>query len=72
MKHAFTQGDCRAEYDTDAGTFTRWADNDVDIAETRPMTDGELASFELPAVPARVRELTDAVDELILNSLMGA
>lgn len=58
------------ELDSDTDTFTLRGD-DGSILEQRPLTDEERDAVELPVTPARLRSLTEAVDQLILDALMG-
>jgi hypothetical protein len=62
----------RIDYDTDAGTVTRWTEDGSAIAESRPMSNAERQHFEADALPDKVASLTAAVDQLILDTLMGA
>lgn len=62
---------CRAEYDLDAGTFTVWAADGKTVATTRPITEGERLTLDPLAPTRQVASLTDAVNQLILDALMG-
>lgn len=68
----------RELWDSDAGTYTAF-DVDGTVLEERPLTDAELA-FMNAAVTAepdivtlanQVSDLTDAVNQLIINALGG-
>lgn len=72
MKQTVINGDCRAEYDTDADTYTRWLPDGVTIDEQRPLTAGERTFLLPPATQAQLDSLTDAVNQLVLDALMGA
>lgn len=74
MKHAFTMGGYPAEYDLTTLVFTRWEMDGVAVADTRAMTDDERQFFtgtSLPSLVEQVQSLTSAVDQLILDNLMG-
>lgn len=64
------QGDTTVEMDTTADRLTRWSATG-EVIEQRPLETIERDSIDFPATPAKVRELTDAIDQLILDSLMG-
>ena len=69
-RYHYLTGERIYEVDRDAGTITRWWDGVV--TESRPLTDAELDEIALPETPGQVRSLNDAVDQLILDALMGA
>lgn len=71
MKRVYMHGNCRAEYDTDANTYTRWTPDGSAIDVQRPMTDAERESELPPVTHQQIADLTDAIDQLILDSLMG-
>lgn len=58
------------ELDTDANTFTVRSADDGLVVEERPLTWDERNLAELPDTPNKVRNLMDAVDQLILNDLL--
>jgi hypothetical protein len=71
MKHTFTQGNCTAEYDLDTRMFTRYEADGSTVAETRPMVDAELREVGIDPQAEQVASLNDAVNQLILDALMG-
>lgn len=80
MKYRFTMAGHQAEYDLTAKTFTRWEADDETVAETRPADEQELEAVRrdlgMPtahqeALAAQIAEMQGAVDQLILNDLLG-
>lgn len=72
----FTMAGHRAEYDLTTNTFTRWELDGETIAETRPMTDDEIRfakplAADIPTLMQQVNQLTAAVDQLVIDSLMA-
>lgn len=80
MKFAFTMAGHRAEYDLTAGTFTRWEEDGETVAVTRQADKQELDAIRremglttqnLDDLAVQLIEMQGALDQLILNDLLG-